>query len=81
VWLPLRNRQQTTKLGIPSVLVLYNNLDEGIGPPTLKTWLRPWCIADMNVDVTINSVSCVCTGGRKEAGCEYDTYVEEQLDV
>jgi len=23
--------------------VLYNNLDQGIGPPTLKTWLRP-CI-------------------------------------
>jgi len=23
--------------------VLYNNLDQGIGPPTLKTWLRPWC--------------------------------------
>jgi len=22
--------------------VLYNNLDQGIGPPTLKTWLRPW---------------------------------------
>jgi len=21
--------------------VLYNNLDHGIGPPTLKTWLRP----------------------------------------
>ena len=21
--------------------VLYNNLDQGIGPPTLKTWLRP----------------------------------------
>jgi len=21
--------------------VLYNNLDKGIGPPTLKTWLRP----------------------------------------
>jgi len=24
--------------------VLYNNLDQGIGPPTLKTWLRP-CIS------------------------------------
>jgi len=22
--------------------VLYNNLDQGIGPPTLKTWLHPW---------------------------------------
>jgi len=22
--------------------VPYNNLDQGIGPPTLKTWLRPW---------------------------------------
>jgi len=22
--------------------VLYNNLDQEIGPPTLKTWLRPW---------------------------------------
>jgi len=21
--------------------VLHNNLDQGIGPPTLKTWLRP----------------------------------------
>jgi len=24
--------------------VLYNNLDQEIGPPTLKTWLRPWII-------------------------------------
>ena len=24
--------------------VLYNNLDQGIGPPTLKTWLRPWIV-------------------------------------
>ena len=23
--------------------VLYNNLDQGTGPPTLKTWLSPWC--------------------------------------
>jgi len=22
--------------------VLYNNLEQEIGPPTLKTWLRPW---------------------------------------
>jgi len=22
--------------------VLYSNLDQKIGPPTLKTWLRPW---------------------------------------
>ena len=32
---------QCTKLSIPSAFVLYNNQDQGIGPPTLKTWLRP----------------------------------------
>jgi len=27
--------------------VLYNNLDQGIGPPTLKTWLRPWLVQSL----------------------------------
>jgi len=33
--------------------VLYNNLDQEIGPPTLKTWLRPWWF-------NINTVMCHC---------------------
>ena len=27
--------------------VMYNNLDQGIGPPTLETWLRP-CTVEQN---------------------------------
>jgi len=42
--------------------VLYNNLHQGIGPPTLKTWLRPWAGESV--------VEKICERGRFWAGSE-----------
>ena len=39
-----------------SYFVLYNILDQGIGPPTLKTWLRPW-LGDQKQSVRSSSSS------------------------
>jgi len=38
--------------------VLYNNLDHGIGPPTLKTWLRP-CLPPTRLSTSGMNHACL----------------------
>ena len=35
--------------------VLYNNLNRGIGPPTLKTWFRPWFLPVIDITSALSA--------------------------